>query len=355
MSHDQAGGDNDQDDTDGTPADSPDDLGIASDIEALVAAVEAGADDLFDDDLMDDEELAGLQEIAGGPEEPGDAGAAHRSVEDAGPESIGALELDEGDFEELELEPEPLSLYLDIDGTLVEVDQDKFVIGRVRKMCDFAIVDVNVSRQHCAIERRGDGYYVVDYESINGVKLDGQRIDQYRVADGDVLELAGHTIGVSFGPPGSMNEADLSDDGVESEPVSAAEMVVPGPTHASSEIEVQTTGPYDPVPTQAPGSESDTTPPRGRVTEIPTQAPAAPVQSHRPTLVADVNPDMPSPAAQTFEQRVEARLEHLSQQVAYLQQCVDSLLAGFGQIQDVASIARVIRERLGDKRGSSQS
>jgi pSer/pThr/pTyr-binding forkhead associated (FHA) protein len=264
-----------------------DELGVVSEIDAFVAAVEAG------DDLLDDDELDGVE----------------LPVVDPADSIVGALELEDGDFEELEDDPKPLALHLDIDGTVVEVDRDRFVIGRVSSLCDFALVDVNVSRQHCAIERRHAGHYLVDCGSINGVKIAGQRVDNHLLVDADVLELAGHVIRVRFAPRGALAvpEMDGSFDAV-------GELELESP--ASSQVELKTTAPYDAVSTE----------------DLP-----SPAEHVRVT----------DPAAQSFEERTEQRLEQLSAQLDRLQESMQHLLAGFAQIQDAAAVAKLIRKRLG--------
>ncbi len=92
-------------------------------------------------------------------------------------------------------------LYLKVEGQVGKVDQDRFVIGRVSKMCDLAIIDVNISRQHCAVERREGKYYIVDLGSTNGVQLDGVRVDNHEIAEGDVFVLSGHEMRASFFAP----------------------------------------------------------------------------------------------------------------------------------------------------------
>jgi pSer/pThr/pTyr-binding forkhead associated (FHA) protein len=264
-----------------------DELGVVSEIDAFVAAVEAG------DDLLDDDELDGVEL----PVDPADS-------------TVGALELDDGDFEELEDDPKPLALYLDIDGTVVEVDRDRFVIGRVSSLCDFALVDVNVSRQHCAIERRYAGHYLVDCGSINGVKIAGQRVDNHLLVDGDVLELAGHVIRVRFAPRAAVAAPEM--DGA----FDAVGEIELEPSPTSSEVELKTTAPYDAVSRE----------------DLP-----GPAEQVRVT----------DPAAQSFEERTEQRLEQLSAQLDRLQESMQYLLAGFGQIQDAAAVAKLIRKRLG--------
>jgi pSer/pThr/pTyr-binding forkhead associated (FHA) protein len=281
-----------------SPQEPSDDLDIAADIDAFVEAVTAEGGDPLDEEL--DEELESLAALVGDPSDS----------------MVGALELDDGDIEELEGEARPLSLYLEIDGVIVEVDKDRFVIGRVSSLCDYAIVDVNVSREHCAIERRDDGYHLVDCGSINGVTLDGQRVDEHRLAPDDILELAGHTIRVRFAPKGALGGADETEVGE------------PEPEPSTSELEQKAATRAAPVRPPA----ADTSLPRPHTRAAPPD-PAEQVQ-------------LP-PTPQSFEARIEQRLEQMSRQIADLQEGMQHLLAGLGQIQDAAAVARAIRKRIG--------
>lgn len=68
---------------------------------------------------------------------------------------------------------------------------DRMVIGRL-KACDICLRDANASRQHAALEREGSGWSVVDLQSTNGTRLNGQRVARERLRDGDVI-----TVGVT--------------------------------------------------------------------------------------------------------------------------------------------------------------
>lgn len=78
-------------------------------------------------------------------------------------------------------------------GTLVlyaegrEVDRvigPRFLIGR-GKHCDLIINSGKVSREHAAIIREGDGYFMEDLGSSNGTWFDKKRITRRRVEEGD--------------------------------------------------------------------------------------------------------------------------------------------------------------------------
>jgi hypothetical protein len=75
-----------------------------------------------------------------------------------------------------------------------DVNKDHFILGRSKTNADLILDDSNVSRQHAAIERGPDGWYIVDLGSTNGVYIGGVRVTRQRVEDGDVIEITTHQI-----------------------------------------------------------------------------------------------------------------------------------------------------------------
>jgi nucleoid-associated protein YgaU len=70
------------------------------------------------------------------------------------------------------------------DGTEVPVAKDRFVVGRGRH-CDLVVDSPKVSREHAAIGRDGDAWFVEDLGSSNGTWLRRERITRRRIEDGD--------------------------------------------------------------------------------------------------------------------------------------------------------------------------
>ena len=68
---------------------------------------------------------------------------------------------------------------------------DQAVIGRSRD-CDVVVSDPNVSRRHVELRRDENAWHVIDLGSTNGVKVNGRRVDQVALRDGDRI-----TIGVT--------------------------------------------------------------------------------------------------------------------------------------------------------------
>jgi len=300
----------------------------AADFEEVDAA---DLEELDADDLQSIEPVDRLEAIAALEEEP--AQADEESVEDEGP--LGPL-------------------FLELDGQFAAVDQDRFVIGRVSKMCDLTIVDVNVSRQHCAIERREDAYYVVDLGSTNGVIIDGNRVNDHRIEEGDVLVLSSHRLYATFEAP-SMEEPPI----VQRNPLAEArlpqvtgklrpvggEMIADDEPEAESEPEPlpdPEPEPLQPVVDEQPSVVARRTP--------TTNTAAAYDPSQDPDAIAAAQAAQAQVAAGTFEQRMEAKLDQLTQQVAYLQQQMQVLMAQTQQIQGIAGLAQLIQQKLADRR-----
>jgi hypothetical protein len=247
-------------------------------------------------------------------------------------EASGALELDEAEIEEIEEleddeddEDDPMeaaaearSLYLEIDGNHTRVDKDRFVIGRVSKMSDLAIVDVNISRQHCAIEKRGDRYFLMDLGSINGVLLDGVKVDDHCIAEGDVFKLSGHTMRVTFDAP----------------PVAEGQ----------PRIELHyPTGEYRPI---RPARPIATAPPAEQEPELEPELDLDPNGEVEVEPLPRTLPRQPVPG---FEQRVELRLEQMAQQIVYLQQSVHMILGQMQQLQGLTALAHMVQQRVAAK------
>jgi FhaA, N-terminal domain/FHA domain len=60
------------------------------------------------------------------------------------------------------------------------------VIGRSSE-CDVVVGDPNVSRRHAEIRRVGRGYSLVDLGSTNGTEVNGQRVTETSLMNGDVI------------------------------------------------------------------------------------------------------------------------------------------------------------------------
>jgi hypothetical protein len=324
----QAVGDDPEKDGPAKPADDAD-LDLEDQIERLAAALQF--------DLEDEETDHGKKQARRVPADLAD-------VEELDPLEI--MEAQEDSVVELvDIHP---TLYLMIEDEVAEVDEARFVIGRATEMCDLAIIDVNVSRQHCAIERREAGYFIVDLGSTNGVEIEGKRVDDHLIAEGDELVISGHRIRASFSAPsGPLRLAEPLDD--PDLPEVTGEFVAAGGSPAREEPLIpDATGEFEAAP-----PEPDPPPePAAPIDPSPESATGHPPGHHTtPSFMYDPARSGEYQAAEeyTYEQRVEIRLEHLSQQVAYLQQTVQVLLAHVEQLQGFAGLANMIQQRLAAK------
>ncbi|MCB1629298.1 MAG: FHA domain-containing protein, partial [Xanthomonadales bacterium] len=68
------------------------------------------------------------------------------------------------------------------------LDRPSSLLGQATD-CDVRLIDPTVSRRHARISRAGDDWLFEDLGSTNGSFVDGQRIEQARVAVGQPLRL----------------------------------------------------------------------------------------------------------------------------------------------------------------------
>jgi hypothetical protein len=67
--------------------------------------------------------------------------------------------------------------------------RQRLVLGRAAS-CDVVLTGRHISRQHAALVRRLDGWWVEDLGSRNGTWCEGERVARRRLGHGDVLQLA---------------------------------------------------------------------------------------------------------------------------------------------------------------------
>jgi EAL domain-containing protein (putative c-di-GMP-specific phosphodiesterase class I) len=72
---------------------------------------------------------------------------------------------------------------------LIELADFPFTLGR-NESCDFQILSSRVSREHAEIVRSGASFRLRDLKSTNGTFLNGQRIDEVSLNDGDLVVIA---------------------------------------------------------------------------------------------------------------------------------------------------------------------
>ena len=76
-------------------------------------------------------------------------------------------------------------------GQRVPMSGSTVTIGRLQD-CNIQLHDPNVSRHHAEVRPSGDGYVLADLGSTNGSRVNGMRVGQHVLADGDEI-LIGNT------------------------------------------------------------------------------------------------------------------------------------------------------------------
>jgi pSer/pThr/pTyr-binding forkhead associated (FHA) protein len=74
----------------------------------------------------------------------------------------------------------------------------RVTLGRSEN-CDVRIVGETVSRLHCEIERVGQAYFLRD-RSRNGTRVNGSRVDECQLQNGDWIQVGGDHLRVDFVP-----------------------------------------------------------------------------------------------------------------------------------------------------------
>ena len=91
----------------------------------------------------------------------------------------------------------PLRLTLQPDGLCVELTRSNLVIGRHTE-ADVRLGFPDVSRRHCRCVFAHGKWRIEDLDSLNGLYINGERIHEAYLYDGDRLRLGGLEITVSL-------------------------------------------------------------------------------------------------------------------------------------------------------------
>ncbi|MET0458760.1 MAG: BTAD domain-containing putative transcriptional regulator [Ilumatobacteraceae bacterium] len=80
--------------------------------------------------------------------------------------------------------------HLVLDGTSITLDRAVTSIGRLPDR-DIVVEDTGVSRVHAEVRRVGTSFRLVDVGSANGTVVNGSRVVEHTLRDGDVIRLGG--------------------------------------------------------------------------------------------------------------------------------------------------------------------
>ncbi len=73
-------------------------------------------------------------------------------------------------------------------GTKFAIENKTITIGR-GSMCDMKLTDEYVSNKHCQIVFREDHFTIIDLQSLNKTKVNGNMFQQRNLENGDILSL----------------------------------------------------------------------------------------------------------------------------------------------------------------------
>jgi hypothetical protein len=85
------------------------------------------------------------------------------------------------------------------EGPSILLDKPILLLGR-HPECDVQIDSRKISRRHCCIAQVNDYLIVRDLGSTNGIRINGQRVNEGRLGPGDELTIGNHRYQVSWGP-----------------------------------------------------------------------------------------------------------------------------------------------------------
>lgn len=74
-------------------------------------------------------------------------------------------------------------------GPDIAVDRSPVLVGR-HPRCDARIDSVTVSRRHCCVSANGGEVLIRDLGSLNGIRINGRRVDSGRLRPGDEVTIA---------------------------------------------------------------------------------------------------------------------------------------------------------------------
>jgi len=84
----------------------------------------------------------------------------------------------------------PLRLIMRPGGALIEVTRPEAVVGR-HSQADVCLRLPDISRRHCRLCYRDGQWHVVDMQSLNGVHVNGERVEEAALKHKDVVGIGG--------------------------------------------------------------------------------------------------------------------------------------------------------------------
>jgi predicted component of type VI protein secretion system len=158
-------------------------------------------------------------------------------------------------------------------GPSILLDKPILLLGR-HPECDIQIDSRKISRRHCCIAQVSDYLFVRDLGSTNGIRINGLRINEGRLAAGDELTIGNYRYKVAWDAvPGAAAPPQPVSSPVKVAAVnqSARKKTIRDPSPPPGNEDEMLESSDEPVPLQEPGGVGPHSP-----CPLPRQAPAPP-------------------------------------------------------------------------------
>ncbi|MEK6303591.1 MAG: DUF309 domain-containing protein [Acidobacteriota bacterium] len=101
-------------------------------------------------------------------------------------------------------------------GEKVLLDKNKTIFGR-HTSCDCRLPGKTISREHFSIERNNGKYFLVDLESVNGTRANGERVSWLELRHGDTIQAGPYALMFEDTAEASLTGDSTSEDNTPGE------------------------------------------------------------------------------------------------------------------------------------------
>jgi predicted component of type VI protein secretion system len=142
----------------------------------------------------------------------------------------------------------PAQLIAQNEGPSILLDKPILLLGR-HPECDIQIDSRKISRRHCCIAQVNDFLVIRDLGSTNGIRINGARVNEGRLAPGDEVTIGNHRYEVRW--------SSIPGEGAPAAPRRKTAVRMPPPGEVADDLLESCD---DPIPLAEPGSPAVPTP-----------------------------------------------------------------------------------------------